>query len=62
MKTVRAMVLVSNDPASIENGANEVYKNLEKEIKQFGLQDEISLSTMNDVGRSDASAPGGGLS
>jgi NADP-reducing hydrogenase subunit HndC len=54
MKTVRAMVLVSNDPASIENGANEVYKNLEKEIKQFGLQDEISLSTMNDVGRSDA--------
>ena len=36
------------------SGANEVYQKPEREIKNFGLQDEISLSTMNDVGRSDA--------
>lgn len=54
MKTVRSMVLVSNDPGSIARGANEVYALLESEFKKFGIQDEISLTTVSDVGRSDA--------
>ena len=55
MKAFRSMVLVSNDPLSIERGANEVYQVLQKEIKGFGLQDEISLTMVGDVGRHDAS-------
>jgi NADP-reducing hydrogenase subunit HndC len=55
MKAIRSMVLVSSDPVSIENGANEVYKALQREIKSFGLDKEISLTMVGDVGRSDAS-------
>ncbi|MCD6291653.1 MAG: NADH-quinone oxidoreductase subunit NuoF [Anaerolineae bacterium] len=54
MKAIRAMVLVSGDPASIAQGAHEVYQRLQKEIKAFGLQDEISVSMITDVGRHDA--------
>lgn len=54
MKTVRSMILVSNDPESQAHGSEAVLRHLEKEIKEFGLQDEITLSTVNDVGRSDA--------
>jgi NADP-reducing hydrogenase subunit HndC len=55
MKAVRSMVLVSSDPVSIEQGANDVYKALQKEIKAFGLENEISLTMVGDVGRNDAS-------
>ncbi|MEN6572024.1 MAG: NADH-quinone oxidoreductase subunit NuoF [Anaerolineaceae bacterium] len=55
MKAFRSMVLVSSDPLSIERGANEVYQVLQKEIKGFGLQDEISLTMVGDVGRHDSS-------
>lgn len=54
MKTYRAMVLVSGDPQSIERGSQQVYAKLEEEIAAFGLQDEISLSMVNDIGRHDA--------
>ena len=54
MKTYRSMVLVSNDPESISRGSGEVLQTLEKELKQYGLQEEISLSTVSDVGRHDA--------
>lgn len=54
MKTIRSMVLVSSDPLSLERGAKDVYKNLEEHIKAFGLQDEISLTMVGDVGRHDA--------
>lgn len=54
MKTVRSMILVSNDPESQAHGSAAVLKHLEKDIKEFGLQDEVTLSTVNDVGRSDA--------
>jgi NADP-reducing hydrogenase subunit HndC len=54
MKMVRSMVLVSSDPLSIERGANTVFQQLQDEIKAFGLQDEISLSMVGDVGRHDA--------
>lgn len=55
MKAFRSMVLVSSDPLSIERGASEVYQVLQKEIKSFGLQDEISLTMVGDVGRHDSS-------
>ena len=55
MKTKRSMVLVSNDPHSLEKGAEEVYQRLSKEIEAFKLVDEISLSMVSDIERSDAS-------
>ncbi len=54
MKAYRSMVLVSSDPASIEKGANEVYQALQSEISAFGLENEISLTMVGDVGRHDA--------
>ncbi len=54
MKAFRSMVLVSSDPVSIERGANEVYQTLQSEIAQFGLENEISLTMVGDVGRHDA--------
>lgn len=54
MKAIRSMVLVSSDPISLERGANTVYENLQKEINSFGLNDEISISMVGDVGRHDA--------
>ena len=54
MKAIRSMVLVSSDPVSIERGANEIYQSLQQEIRSFGLEDEISLTMVGDVGRHDA--------
>ncbi len=54
MKIKRSMVLVSNDPLSIEKGAEDIFNRFSEEIKSFGLQDEISLSMVSDIGRSDA--------
>jgi NADP-reducing hydrogenase subunit HndC len=48
------MVLVSSDPVSMQNGAQAVFARLQEEINGFGLQDEISLVMMGDVGRHDA--------
>jgi len=54
MKTVRAMVLVSSDPQSLLNGAEQVYHQLQSEIAAFGLEDEVSLKMVGDIGRHDA--------
>ncbi len=54
MRAIRSMVLVSSDPASLELGAKEVYQELQHEITAFGLQDEISLTMVGDIGRHDA--------
>jgi len=54
MKAIRSMVLVSSDPSSMQNGAQEVYQHLQEEIKTFGLDREISLSMVGDIGRHDA--------
>jgi len=54
MKAIRSMVLVSSDSASLELGAKEIYQELQREIEAFGLQDEISLTMVGDVGRHDA--------
>ncbi len=54
MKMTRSMVLVSSDPISIQLGAQEVFEALQENIKAFGLEDEISLTMIGDVGRHDA--------
>jgi NADP-reducing hydrogenase subunit HndC len=54
MKPVRSMVLVSSDPISLDRGAEEVFTALQSEIKTFGLEEEISLTMIGDVGRHDA--------
>jgi NADP-reducing hydrogenase subunit HndC len=53
MKTYRAMVLISNDPESIRLGANQLFQAFQTEIKAFGLEDEINLTMISDVGRHD---------
>jgi NADP-reducing hydrogenase subunit HndC len=54
MKAIRSMVLVSSDPSSMQHGAQDVYQHLQEEIKLFGLDREISLSMVGDIGRHDA--------
>ncbi|HEY6074174.1 MAG TPA: NADP oxidoreductase, partial [Anaerolineales bacterium] len=44
------MVLVSVDPASLERGAEQVFHTLLDEIEEFGLSDQIAVSTIQDVG------------
>ncbi|MCE5209646.1 MAG: NADH-quinone oxidoreductase subunit NuoF [Chloroflexi bacterium] len=53
MNKFRSLVLVSTDPISLSNGAAEVYSKLQSEIERFGLQDEIALRKIEDVGRND---------
>ena len=53
MKIYRAMVLISSDPESIRLGANEVFQKFQSEIKAFGLENEINLAMISDVGRHD---------
>ncbi|GIV66176.1 MAG: NADH-quinone oxidoreductase subunit NuoF [Chloroflexota bacterium] len=54
MKLTRSMVLVSSDPISMQLGAQEVFQAFQEQIKAFGLEDEISLTMIGDVGRHDA--------
>ncbi len=53
MKSIRSMVLVSNDPVSVERGAEEVFNLLRTEIRGLGLAEEIKVSTISDVGERD---------
>ena len=55
MKTYRSMVLVSNDPQSIQRGADKIFNRFEQEIHAHHLEDEVSLSKVTDIGRNDAS-------
>jgi NADP-reducing hydrogenase subunit HndC len=48
------MVLVSSDPDSLARGAQQVFENIQKEIAAFGLQDEVNISMVGDIGRHDA--------
>jgi NADP-reducing hydrogenase subunit HndC len=54
MKAIRSMVLVSGDTESLARGAQKVYQCLQQEIERFGLQDEISVTMVGDLGRHDA--------
>lgn len=47
------MVLVSGDPKSREQGAQEVFDRFQKEIKSFGLDKEVSLRMVENFGRLD---------
>jgi len=49
MKATRSMVLVSSDPDSLENGALEVFNQLQRQIAAFGMEEEITLSMANDI-------------
>ncbi|MCE9647751.1 MAG: NADH-quinone oxidoreductase subunit NuoF [Chloroflexi bacterium] len=53
MKTKRAMILVSNDPESIRLGANKLIYSLNKALAAYNLQDEVDVSTITDVNRSN---------
>ena len=48
--SIRWMVLVSNDPASLERGADNVFHKFREEIAALDLTDEVSLATIADVG------------
>ncbi len=50
-KAIRWMVLVSNDPVSLEKGAAEVIRKFEEELEATGLSEEVSLTTISDVER-----------
>ncbi len=53
MKLKRAMVLVSDDPTSLQRGAQAIYQRFQEEIDALGLSEEVALSYISDVGRSD---------
>lgn len=50
MKSIRSMVLVSNDPISVERGAQDVFQMFQTEIRKANLFDEIKLSTISSIG------------
>ncbi len=54
MKTVRSLILVSEDEASNRLGARTLFQNLQDALQEFDLQEEVMLSTITDIGRSDA--------
>ncbi|MBM3126492.1 MAG: NADH-quinone oxidoreductase subunit NuoF [Chloroflexi bacterium] len=49
MKVIRSMVLVSVDQASLEHGAEQVFHAFLEEIEEFGLSDQVAVSTIRDV-------------
>ena len=53
MKAYRSMVLVSSDPDSLKHGAQQVFQCLQEEIAAFGLQDEVNVVMVGDIGRHD---------
>jgi NADP-reducing hydrogenase subunit HndC len=53
MKIKRTMILVSNDPESVRLGANEIVQHLNEALATYGLQDEVDVSTISDVGYSN---------
>ena len=51
MKAIRSMVLVSGDPISLNHGALEVFNALQQQLAAFGLEEEITVSMVNDVNK-----------
>ncbi|HQP08016.1 MAG TPA: NADH-quinone oxidoreductase subunit NuoF [Anaerolineaceae bacterium] len=54
MKTYRSLVLVSSDARSLELGAQQVFQKIQQEVNRLGLDEEVSVSMVGDVGRHDA--------
>lgn len=55
MKTVRSMILISNDPESISKGSERVFTAFQEQLQHFGLSEEVSVSMASDLGFSYAS-------
>jgi len=53
MKSIRSMVLVSNDPVSVERGAEEVFRAFHAEIRSHGLMDQVAIRTISDISERD---------
>ena len=53
MTSTRSMVLVSNDPVSVERGSSDVFQALQAEIRSAGLAEEIKVGAISDVGVRD---------
>ncbi len=53
MQAIRSLVLVSGDAESKARGSLKVYEELQREIIKFGLQNEITVTMVEDVGRHD---------
>lgn len=54
MKVIRSMVLVSVDETSLARGAQDVFRTFLDEIDDFGLSDQIAVTTIRDVGIHEA--------
>ena len=54
MKTYRSLVLVSSDTRSMELGAQEVFESIQREVQRLGMEEEVSVTMVGDVGRHDA--------
>ena len=50
MKIIRSMVLVSADDESLARGAQDVFHAFLEEIDEFGLSDQITVTTIRDAG------------
>jgi NADP-reducing hydrogenase subunit HndC len=50
---VRSTVLVSGDQASLNLGARDLVSRFQQELRAFGLQDEVFVSMLEEVGRHD---------
>ncbi len=53
-KIIRSMVLVSSDPLSVARQSNEVIDKIRLEVEKYGLSDEISVTSVADIGRHDS--------
>jgi NADP-reducing hydrogenase subunit HndC len=54
MNIIRSFVLVSYDPDSVLHGAADILAAFQKNIHTLGLQEEVTVSTVTDIGRHDA--------
>lgn len=52
MKMIRSMVLISHDPLSIQQGADAILDAFREQLQHYDLQEEVSLSLIEDTGRS----------
>jgi NADP-reducing hydrogenase subunit HndC len=53
MKNYRSMVLISNDPHSMVQGAQEIFDCIKTEVKKYQLEDEVSIAMASDISRMD---------
>ena len=50
MKVIRSMVLVSVDDTSLARGAQDVFRAFLDEIDDFGLSNQVAVTTIRDPG------------